>query len=165
MRQSNENENPEDAVREQTYNKGISTQTEDQSQVDSYGDETEGQHKQFIVLDEIDRFTEMEGRIKETKSEISNLWSYLEILLDMISEDKAVSNMKDSLSLAVLPTKASPPPSLFPDTPSRLFETPIAQHSSETGPSDIEPEVLMCDLREENERLKEEINWIRGITI
>ena len=31
----------------------------------------------------------MEGRIKETKSEISNLWSYLDILSDMISEDKA----------------------------------------------------------------------------
>ena len=47
-------------------------------------------------------------------------------------------------------------PSLFPDTPSRLFETPIEQHSSETGPPDTEPEVLMHDLREENERLKEE---------
>ena len=88
MRQSNENENPEDAVRKQTNNKSISTQTEDQSQVDSHGDETESRHEEFIVLDEIDkyRFTEMEGRIKETKSEISNLWSYLDILLDMISE-------------------------------------------------------------------------------
>ena len=85
-RQSDKNKNPEDAVREQTY-KSISTQTEDQSQVDSHGDETEGQHEEFIVLHEIDRFTEMEGRIMETKSEISNLWSYLDILLGMISEE------------------------------------------------------------------------------
>ena len=156
MRQSNENENPEDAVRKQTNNKSISTQTEDQSQVDSHGDETESRHEEFIVLDEIDRFTEMEGRIKETKSEISNLWSYLDILLDMISEDKAESKVKDSFSPAVLPTEASPPPSFTPDTPSRLFETPIEQHSLETGPPDIEQEILMYDLREENEKLKEE---------
>ena len=96
-------------------------------------------------------FTEMEGRIKETKSEISILWSYLDILLDMISEDNAESKVKDSLSPGILPTKASPPLSLFPDTPSRLFEMPIEQHSSKTGPPNIEPEVLMYDLREENE--------------
>ena len=156
MRQSNENENPEDTVRKQTNNKSISTQTEDQSQVDSHGDETESWHEEFIVLDEVDRFTEMEERIKETKSEISNLWSYLDILLDMISEDKAESKVKDSFSPAVLPTEASPPPSLFPDTPSRLFEMLIEQHSLETGPPDIEQEILMYDLREENEKLKEE---------
>ena len=63
--------------------------------------------------------------------------------------------MKD-FSPAVLPTEASLPPSLFPDTPSRLFETPIEQHSLETDPPDTEPEVLMHDLREENGRLKEE---------
>ena len=56
MRQSNENENPEDTVRKQTNNKSISTQTEDQSQVDSHGDETESRHEEFIVLDEVDRF-------------------------------------------------------------------------------------------------------------
>ena len=64
MRQSDKNENPEDAVREQTDNKSISTQTEDQSQVDSDGDKSEGQHEEFIVLDEIDKFTEMEGTIR-----------------------------------------------------------------------------------------------------
>ena len=111
MRQSNENENPEDAVRKQTNSKSISAQTEDQSRVDSHGDETESRLEEFIVLDETDRFTEMEGRIKETKSEISNLWSYLDILLDMISEDKAESKVKDSFSSTVLPTEASPPPS------------------------------------------------------
>ena len=74
----------------------------------------------------------------------------------MISEGKAESKVKDSLLPAVLPTEASPPPSLFPDTPSRLFETPIEQHSSESSPPDMEPEVLMHDVREENERLKEE---------
>ena len=73
----------------------------------------------------------------------------------MISEDKAESKVKDSFSLAVLPTEASPLPSLFPDTPSRLFETPIEQHSLETGPPDIEQEVLMYDIREENKKLKE----------
>ena len=99
MRQSNENENPEDAVRKQTNNKSILTQTEDQSQVDNHGDETESRHEEFIVLDEIDRFTEMEGGIKESKSEISNLWSYLDILLEMISEDKAESKVKVFLQL------------------------------------------------------------------
>ena len=33
---------------------------------------------------------------------------------------------------------------------------PIEQHSVETGPPDIEQEVLMYDLGEENEKLKEE---------
>ena len=98
MRQSDENENPEHSVQEQAYNKSISTQTEGQSQVDSNGDETEGQHEElFIVPDETDRFTKMERRIEEIMSEISDLWSYLDILLDMISEDKAKSIMKDNL--------------------------------------------------------------------
>ena len=35
MRQSNENKNQEDVVPEQTYDKSISSQTEDQSQVDT----------------------------------------------------------------------------------------------------------------------------------
>ena len=94
----------------------------------------------------------MEWRIRKTKSGTLNLWSHLDILPDMVSEDEAESKVKQNLSRAVLPTEASPPPSLFPDTPSRLFETPIGQHSSETNP----PEVLMYDLRKENERLKEE---------
>ena len=97
----------------------------------------------------------MEGTIKETKSGISNLWSYLDILLDMIVENKAESKVKDSLWPAVLAAEASRLPSLFSNTPSRLFEMPIEQYSLETGPPDIEPEVLMYDLREESERLKE----------
>ena len=80
--------------------------------IHSHGDETEGQYEEFIVRDEIDRFMEMEGRIKETKPDIPNLWSYAAILLDIISEDKAESKVKHNLLPAVLPTEASLPPSV-----------------------------------------------------
>ena len=50
-------------------------------------EEITGSNEGYIIVDEVNKLTEIKGSIKHNKEEIKNLWKYLDVLLDMTSED------------------------------------------------------------------------------
>ena len=67
--------------------------------------------EEYITVDEVTKLTEFEGNIKSIKKETANLWNYVDILLDMLSDetDKQIQNECKDLSPQVVRDTTPPP--------------------------------------------------------
>ena len=55
--------------------------------------------EEYITIDEVSTFDELEKTVKNHSSQFENMWKYLDIIMDMLSDDGAkIKRLEDRLN-------------------------------------------------------------------